>query len=594
MELQDRSTVRVVLALAALLIGGGLTWWLVEAQQPKVQDLTAREVPYEAPAVTLKTSRVDPGPEQPKPPAGAVLRVRVLDDETGHAIARAQVSLVRSPEGLGDDAPVDWGDVVSTLTTDAVGQVDVPRPAGVPGSALRVVASGLDHLRTVRTVGDAPMIELRLRTGAKLAGIAVDLAGNPLAGVTILARHLGSREAAAHDARSLRWGLQEATTDARGRFAFHGLARCAYSLDCAADGLAIAREAESGDPLCQLVYAAGAQEEARLVLQPIRVLAVRFLDGSHDPAPPLTLDHRDLGMFVVPGEGVSGGDPLRRIQQPVFDGAGWVRLARPARDPALYHGVVRLTEAETPAGIQMLFDVHGYRPARATVRLWRPSELRSLASVDEIRLEPQHESTSLAGGARVLVREHRPHPAFFDPTWRQLAVTLRPDFGGMYRGERQQDGRWLFAHLPEGQADLALFDGGAFSEKRRVNLRAGETIEIELGFVGVTGLSLDVRDAKGRRLFDMDHIVVYHDPKDAGPTATLAREVSLGDRDPNTGRARYPRIAFKPGRYSVSVMKLGYGWANTSFEIKEGTITVADLFFSEALPDVADRGGEDK
>ncbi len=152
---------------------------------------------------------------------------RLVDDESGSAVASASVRVARAGQEAAVESDADGRFRVADLAADTY--------------RLEILAEGYDVLGLSGVLvgeagGDAG--EVRLSRGASLCGVVKDAtSGAPLVGATV--------EAAAErwmDGETVTYLEQSALTDAEGRFALNAVSRSGVSLTARAAGYAALRE----------------------------------------------------------------------------------------------------------------------------------------------------------------------------------------------------------------------------------------------------------------------------------------------------------------------------------------------------------------
>ncbi|MBZ4371404.1 carboxypeptidase regulatory-like domain-containing protein [Corallococcus sp. AS-1-6] len=234
----------VVVAGLALLLAGAFVWMRASVPAVAARDavVTSPERPASGPArAPVRDDGKATAPvEQPMRDADGALRVETVT--ASGPFAGAEVTLyLRGPASPGSRLP-SWR-VAGQGRTDAAGALVLPARPGPYLVTARAEGLALARAEVTRPHGEAVTpVRLLLEPGVSLTGLTVERAGGapvPMAELT-LTPHTGFEDAlpvflqtgasVPDEAR------QEALSDARGAFGFHGLARGEYQLDARAPG----------------------------------------------------------------------------------------------------------------------------------------------------------------------------------------------------------------------------------------------------------------------------------------------------------------------------------------------------------------------
>ncbi|NOK09041.1 carboxypeptidase regulatory-like domain-containing protein [Corallococcus exercitus] len=234
----------VVVAGLALLLAWVFLWLRASVPVAAARDVTVAH-PVPPTSAQARAPRQEGGlatapVEQPMRDADGALRVETVT--AAGPLAGAEVTLyLRGPAAPGSRLP-SWR-VAGQGRTDAAGTLVLPARPGPYLVTARAAGLALARAEVTRPRGEArSTVRLLLEPGVSLTGLTVERAGGapvPMVELT-LTPHTGFKDAlpvflqtgpsVPEEAR------HEALSDARGAFAFHGLARGEYQLEARAPG----------------------------------------------------------------------------------------------------------------------------------------------------------------------------------------------------------------------------------------------------------------------------------------------------------------------------------------------------------------------
>ncbi len=486
---------------------------------------------------------------------------------TGLPIRDAVVQAYRdSPLALEAGLSLE-GDRVAQAKTDASGSCLVP--LGRWDGQLRLQASADGHADAESHVPTGVHeAVLSLPEGMELGGVVTDPAGRPTPGLRVEARSVGASRAVLDSGAAGRPGRSFAVTDSdsAGRFQFRCLSAGLYELDATGDGWGAWHPRGHGERPPERFFRAGIVD-ARLTVQRIRALRMRLSDArtgqpiSRDLAGRVTAEHLEGVYFVVEANSLSLSAGDHRL-----DG----RQSRPGE--GLYAGFVCLGESVDAADTATIrVRVPGYRRTVAQgIHLLVPSALSCEGIVDEIRLEP--EPAMERTGVVILDCSRRADGYWRSPSRALWVASLSEAIEGRSLGGE----RWAFSGVPEGPHTVQVLDGLSTSEALVVDVRAGAETEASAKFPDPTGITIELQDAVGNRLFPATcpEWVAEEEANVPFPNWTsgdpLLAEALL---DPATGRRLMFVESVRPGRYVVRVGAPGYEDASVTAEVRAGAVT---------------------
>lgn len=591
-----------VFLIAAFL--GALVAWIASAQEPApppVLDHPSVQGEARPPRLIggggeLRTSREMP--EKVTPPAQIVgareVRVLVLAGETQQPVAAAQVALVRRTAAMQAFGVVRASELVATAPTESDGRCSLAAPES--SDPLLVIARHHKHGSTfepLRLEAGVQDIVLRLPSAVRVAGEVHDSEGKPVAGLSVVARHIES------DTRGRQGGVWDvngrevrtASTDASGRFTLHLAAGETYWFVASGDGW-LAEPLPTRTPFGQKVsIPEGGIDGVRLQVWPCKAFILQLVNAKTSKevrlrAPVHVQALKDAGILssdVVPFTLPIGSD---RVQFSPTLGTGILR------------GVVGVQADAQPQSADIFIDLPGFSGTRVKAKLVTPSEARDKARAQKVWMHP---NTSLESGTVhvTLTRAYERHLTSDVPElWvdREGLRALK-----IPATDWKRDAQTLvFEDVPAGDLRVLVDDGIGQSVRRPLRLAPGETAMIDARIELVCGIALRAR-ARGSRqgpLLDV-HVVGRYQ---GSPVATMRTNAKGQSRTFNLGLDRWvpQRVPdavplrleapdrhwwfyrFPAGTYELTVSSPGFQPQVLDVDVKPGNVPHIDLWLPRA------------
>jgi hypothetical protein len=578
---------RVVLGLAALL-GAAVTLFIGRdllrdgARRPTTDADAARAIresasgegpgpsaPFAvaAPGGASEASGAPPETEPATPAAvtaGGTLRVRVLDAESGEAIAGATVVSIRDSEAAVEAGTPLAADVVATATTDETGAC-VVEVAGASSGRVVARAAGRTSAERAFTAQTTEEVVLRLAAGLAIAGRVVDVAGTPLPGVDLSCAHEALPRATDGPPLPPRPGRETASarSDEEGAFRLAGLSPGRYRVVVESGGWtldqAVRKKTVRSPSGVDALHVDAGTDALEVTLVRVRAVAVRLVDAASRL--PVASSVASVAVFA---DGAKFGTSV----------ASYATAARPATarwgaDEDVVRAEVLLGPGEPPARATADVRAEGYAPASAEVALRAPGEAAGAAPdvVALTRLDADATASIVVDCGRDLGRVLRPRT-------RILTACRLADGRMTYLRGRPVEGRGdrvRFDGLPPGESSVTVFDGVSHSRPARATIAPGDPAAVAVTFPPPTGIVFALKDAAGGRAYDADVLLVAPaDRREGAPNRSEATRLVVDAAGPLSVLVPLP-----PGEYRWAAFKHGTGYAGGEIRIVDGGVARA-------------------
>jgi len=488
----------------------------------------------------------------------------VEDDETGQPLPGASVRLVSG--AVLEENPLIVQDPVTLAdeTTDTDGRVELAMPD--TGTGIVTASIGLYRQCSLRVQRPAvsPLV-LKLRKGESVEGRLVDVEGNPLAGISVRAVHVGLPVRAAGAVRLVGGSTGTATTDDSGSFKVDGLVGGTYRIQLLTDGWTTRAIVEHKTPPgVSVVMPASLKPQylstgvaSDIVGYPLRSYSFQLVDAN----------------TKAPLPWIAGAAILDPKEQFVA-----VAPAKPQNEAGLFRGlvVVREPESRVPEEIRVVVQPQGGPLSETTPQVLVILPLETPADAARKTQNVPYEVPEGEFG-RLLIRGLR--PALH---WENGDLQIWIRFGGHKdplatiarpRGEMT----WSLPHVPAGEVEIRVHSPFA-TDWVTTAVPAGAEGTVELLIPPRLGIRLRLEDENGRRLFDADRVDIIpikaqDDLERPVTTAWQPRDVKrTALRIAHDGSIAEPFFAVRShGTYQCIVRKRGYeDWRRTVHVLPQG------------------------
>lgn len=553
-----------------------LALWRASSESTGLDFFPARATREAQPPVLRGGGAASPTPkgESRASTKAVALHVLVLHEGDGTPVTGARVYLVQTSTVEAELGAVLQADVLSSGSTDEEGRVTLLHDADQEHAILWAQADGLRPARVPVRGSD---VALRLAAGFRLSGRVARLGGGPVGGIEVRAREIRlPRELGRHPGLIGGSTVHRAQTDESGLFEFNGLANVVHRLEVVGDGWSVWVAPRSQRNRTQEILHLPSSALVNLVVEPIRVVRLRFIDESSGLPLSPSRSSVDFGVF-----------PQRGARAEVMEdwAASSLRGSLKA-DPTVHVRAIRFGDADAvPESVRMSFDLGPLGAGATELRTLLPSALQTSDWIDEVAIPAK--DTANSDSASLVIRERGRSQLGMSPYGRTLLIWNTASGLQELQGRRiDEAGNWMFARVPIGPAELLVADGiGGTSRRQAVEVRPGRNV-FEVEYEEKSGALVQIEDAAGRTVFD-PRIVNLQDRETGTVRPILPEAVSPSWEWSHQSLA--PRVLALPaGSYRLSVFKRGYGWASSDFEVREGEFSRVTVRFRGDEPTLLD------
>jgi len=344
-----------------------------------------------------------------------------------------------------------------------------------------------------------------------------------------------------------------------GTFRIPDLTPGIYALRVVADGFMLDQNVPRSGvrmPMQVVSKLAAPGDEVQLTLVGVRTFRVHLI--RNDTRRPAASSVVTMEVSIDPERApflLRSYDPQHRTV--AFDaGAAPIAILAPDAEPGSVTGYVPF-DGVAPERADLRVRAEGFLPAQVTIALQLPSETDAYSDVFLTPIDAAARGILSVDCARELSGTLRPES-------RVLSVCRLTDGRAAFvRGHREQRDVWSFWDLPLGEVEVRVFDGVSISESIRVTLTT-RFAQVRATFPPPTGASVELVDDAGRRIFDVDTLVLVDAATDRGAPNLAALTRPAGARIVHT---------LPPGIYRFVAQKCGVGAAAGPFTVTAGEVT---------------------